>query len=182
MATVGQGKGRQGAGTARARCGVLRLAPGAAPPFLPSLRSGRRGRRSQQLPGFLGSGQRVSGKGCPERKPAIPPARLSVRHGGCEPACSERGRAQGSCLTAERRCLGHSDRQLFLCCRGASPAHPESFRPAYSFSSWGLCRTSFPSTSPKCSVASMAPPCGAPPDFRWLPPVSDFAEKMRGNP
>lgn len=94
------------------------------PPFLPSLGSGRPRRRSQQLPGFIGSGQRLSGKGCPERKPAIPPARLSVRHWGCEPGWPERGRAQGSCLSAERRRLGRSDRQLMLCCWGCIPRPP----------------------------------------------------------
>lgn len=122
MATVGQGKGRQGAGTAEARCGVLCLAPGAAFPaanagarlfFFPPLGKTEE-EVAEQLPGFLGSGLRLSGKGCPERKPAIPPARLSVRHWGCEPGRPERGQAQGYCLTAERRRLGHSDRQLVL--------------------------------------------------------------------
>lgn len=142
VATVGQGKGRQGAGTARARCGVLclaraprRLSPGGRrrPPFLPSLGSGRPRRRSQQLPGFVGSGQRLSGKGCPERKPAIPPARLSVRHWGCEPGWPERGRAQGSCLSAERRRLGRSDRQLVLCCWGRIPRPPRISVPPIPF-------------------------------------------------
>lgn len=45
---------------------------------------------------------------------------------------------------------------------GAHPPPTQNLRPAYSFSSWGLCRTPFPSTSPKCLVASTGPPGGAP--------------------
>lgn len=165
VATVGQGKGRQGAGTARARCGVLCLAradAGARLSFLPSAREDRGGARSS-CQASSGPANVCPGRVVPrENQPSLLPGCQFGIGGASRVGPNAAGRRGLVCL----RSAGVWVAQTASSCSavgGASPAHPESFRPAYSFSSWGLCRTPFPSTSPKCLVASTGPPGGAPP-------------------
>lgn len=125
VATVGQGKGRQGAGTTRARCGVLCLAradAGARLSFLPSAREDRRGARSS-CQASSGPASVCPGRVVPrENQPSLLPGCQFGIGGASRVGPNAAGRR--GLVSAERRRLGGSDRQLVLCCWGRIPRPP----------------------------------------------------------